>query len=126
MSGLNTYNFVFLLLGVLLHRRPRSLISAFSRAVPSVSGVLLQFPFCAGIAHILTAPRNSEGASLSDGIASLFVSASADTTTFSLLVNLYSAFLGFFIPSAGGKWVIEARPMSPLPQTRVEPISDGP
>ena len=27
---------------------------------------------------------------------------------FALLVGLYSAVLGFFIPSAGGKWVIEA------------------
>jgi short-chain fatty acids transporter len=108
MSGLNTYNFVFLLLGLLLHWRPRSLISAFSRAVPSISGVLLQFPFYAGIAHILTTPRNAEGFSLSDNIAAFFVSASVDTTAFSLLVGVYSAVLGFFIPSAGGKWIIEA------------------
>jgi short-chain fatty acids transporter len=35
LSELNTYNLVFLLLGILLHGTPRSLADAFSRAVPS-------------------------------------------------------------------------------------------
>lgn len=108
ISNLNNYNFIFLLLGALLHWRPRSLLAAVSRAVPSLSGVLLQFPFYAGIAHILTGPRNAAGLSLSDNIAGLFVNVSADLTGFALLVSLYSALLGFFIPSAGGKWLIEA------------------
>jgi short-chain fatty acids transporter len=108
LSGLNTYNFVFLLLGILLHWRPRSLLEAFSKAMPSVSGVLLQFPFYAGIAQILTKVVNSKGVTLSDTIAHWFVDASANSTAFSFLVGIYSAVLGFFIPSAGGKWIIEA------------------
>jgi short-chain fatty acids transporter len=108
LSGLNTYNFVFLLLGMLLHWRPHSLIKAFSKAMPSVSGVLLQFPFYAGIAQILTKVQNGAGTTLSDTIAHWFVGASANSTVFSFLVGSYSAILGFFIPSAGGKWVIEA------------------
>lgn len=108
MSGLNTYNFVFLMLGILLHWRPRNLIDAFGAAMPSAAGVLLQFPFYAGIAHMLTRVPNADGLTLSDTIAHWFVGASANTTVFSLLVGLYSAVLGFFIPSAGGKWVIEA------------------
>jgi short-chain fatty acids transporter len=108
LSGLNTYNFVFLLLGILLHWRPRSLLEAFSKAMPSVSGVLLQFPFYAGIAQMLTKVPNSSGVTLSDTIAHWFVGVSANSTVFSALVGLYSAVLGFFIPSAGGKWVIEA------------------
>ncbi|WP_454918799.1 short-chain fatty acid transporter [Xanthobacter sediminis] len=108
MSGLNTYNFVFLMLGILLHWRPRNLIDAFGAAMPSAAGVLLQFPFYAGIAQMLTRVPNAEGLTLSDTIAHGFVSASVNTTVFSFLVGLYSAVLGFFIPSAGGKWVIEA------------------
>lgn len=108
MSGLNTYNFIFLMLGILLHWRPRNLIDAFGAAVPSVSGVLLQFPFYAGIAQMLTRVPNAGGVTLSDTIAHWFVDASANATAFSLLVGLYSAVLGFFIPSAGGKWIIEA------------------
>ena len=108
LSGLNTYNFVFLLLGILLHWSPRSLLEAFSKAMPSVSGVILQFPFYAGIAQILTKVVNGKGVTLSDTIAHWFVGASANSATFSFLVGIYSTVLGFFIPSAGGKWVIEA------------------
>lgn len=108
LSGLNTYNFVFLLLGILLHWSPRSLLEAFSKAMPSVSGVILQFPFYAGIAQILTKVVNGKGVTLSDTIAHWFVGASANSAAFSFLVGIYSTVLGFFIPSAGGKWVIEA------------------
>ncbi|MHC2332994.1 short-chain fatty acid transporter [Bradyrhizobium sp. USDA 4454] len=108
LSGLNTYNFVFLILGILLHWRPRSLVESFSKAMPSVSGVLLQFPFYAGVAQILTKVPNGSGTTLSDTIAHWFVGASSNSTVFSFLVGIYSALLGFFVPSAGGKWIIEA------------------
>ncbi len=108
LSNLNTYNFVFLLLGALLHWRPRSLLLSFSAAMPSVAGVLLQFPFYGGIASILTRVKNANGLALSDTIAHWFVSLAHDNGVFSLIIGIYSAVLGFFIPSAGGKWIIEA------------------
>ena len=108
LSGLNTYNFVFLILGALLHWRPRSLLESFSRAMPSVAGVLLQFPFYGGIAYMLTRVKNASNQSLSDTMAGWFVGAAHSPESFSAIVGLYSAVLGFFIPSAGGKWVIEA------------------
>lgn len=108
MSQLNTYNFVFLLLGLILHWRPRSFLESFVNAMPSVGGVLLQFPFYGGIGYMLTKVVNEYGATLSDQIAHLFVGLTQNTGIFSILVGVYSAFLGFFIPSAGGKWVIEA------------------
>ncbi|OZI25307.1 short-chain fatty acid transporter [Bordetella genomosp. 7] len=108
LSQLNTYNFVFLLLGLLLHWRPRSFLESFGRAMPSIGGVLLQFPFYGGIGYVLTKVVNTHGHTLSDAIATWFVSLAHDSTIFTILVSIYSAFLGFFIPSAGGKWVIEA------------------
>jgi short-chain fatty acids transporter len=108
LSALNTYNFVFLLLGALLHWRPRSFIDSFFRAMPSVSGVLLQFPFYGGIGYMLTRASNLQHQSLSDSIAHWFVGFASNSGVFAFLVSLYSSFLGFFIPSAGGKWVIEA------------------
>ncbi|AEE65916.1 short-chain fatty acids transporter [Bordetella pertussis] len=108
MSQLNTYNFVFLLLGLLLHWRPRSFLESFGRAMPSIGGVMLQFPFYGGIGYVLTKVANVQGHTLSDAIAHWFVSLAHDSSVFSILVSIYSAFLGFFIPSAGGKWVIEA------------------
>lgn len=108
LSQLNTYNFVFLLLGLLLHWRPRSFLESFVRSMPSISGVMLQFPFYGGIGYMLTKVVNSDHHTLSDSIAVWFVSMGQNTGIFSVLVSLYSATLGFFIPSAGGKWLIEA------------------
>ena len=44
ISNLNTYNFLFLMLGLLLCWRPRVFLDAAARGVPSVTGVLIQFP----------------------------------------------------------------------------------
>ena len=54
ISNLNTYNFLFLMLGMLLHWRPYRFLQAVKLSVPSVAGVLIQFPLYGGIAFILT------------------------------------------------------------------------
>jgi short-chain fatty acids transporter len=63
--------------------------------------VILQFPFYAGIAGMITYTH------LNERIASFFVSVST-RTTFPALLAIYSAILGVFIPSGGSKWVVEA------------------
>jgi len=47
------------------------------------------------------------GTGISAWLAGLFVSITTHNT-YALLVAFYSAVLGLFIPSGGGKWVIEA------------------
>jgi short-chain fatty acids transporter len=108
MSQLNNYNFVFLLLAIVLHWYPRSFLDSFRRAMPSVAGVMLQFPFYGGISYMLTKVANAGGHTLSDSIAQWFVSFGHGSFFFSVLVGLYSSLLGFLVPSAGGKWVVEA------------------
>ncbi|EYS85760.1 Short chain fatty acid transporter [Cupriavidus sp. SK-4] len=107
ISNLNTYNFLFLLLGMLLNWRPKRFLLAVARSVPSTSGVLIQFPLYGGIAFILTKATGVDGATLSHHLASAFVSM-ATTESFSAVMGVYSAVLGFFVPSGGGKWIIEA------------------
>lgn len=107
LSNLNTYNFVLFMLALLLHWRPRSFLMAVGRAVPGVAGVLVQFPFYGGIAAILTTCKGFDGRTLSDVIATFFISISSQAT-FPSVVSIYSAVLGFFLPSGGGKWLIEA------------------
>jgi len=107
ISNLNTYNFLFLMLGLLLCWRPRVFLDTVSRGVPSVSGVLVQFPFYGGIAAIITAAASDGGASIAQRLATLFTQA-ASRETFPVVMGAYSAVLGFFVPSGGGKWVIEA------------------
>lgn len=107
ISGLNTYNLLFLLLGMLLHWRPRSFLNAVAKAVPATSGVLIQFPVYAAIAAVLTRPTNGAGHSVADYLTQAFTSLSS-AAPFPMVVAVYSAVLGFFIPSGGGKWLIEA------------------
>ncbi len=99
--NLNILNLAFLLLGFLLHGTPARLMRAVQDATPAVWGVILQFPFYAGIAGIIT------GTHLNERLAAAFVRFST-AETFPPLVAVYSAVLGVFVPSGGSKWVIEA------------------
>ncbi|MCB9686433.1 MAG: short-chain fatty acid transporter [Alphaproteobacteria bacterium] len=98
---LNTLNLGFLTLGVLLHGTPARLMRAVKDATPAVWGILLQFPFYAGMAAVISKTG------LNESIAHLFTSISTPAT-FPALIATYSAALGVFVPSGGSKWVIEA------------------
>jgi len=98
---LNTLNLAFLLAGFAMHGTPAKFMRAVQNATPAVWGIILQFPFYAGIAGIIT------GTHLSRQLADAFVHVSTPAT-FPPLVALYSALLGVFVPSGGSKWVIEA------------------
>jgi short-chain fatty acids transporter len=99
--NLNTVNFAFLMLGILLHQRPASLLAAAERGGRYVWGVVLQFPFYAGIYGII---RDSK---LQDVIAGWFTAISRPAT-YPLIVLWYSGLLNYIIPSGGSKWAIEA------------------
>ncbi|MCR6633029.1 MAG: TIGR00366 family protein [Magnetospirillum sp.] len=107
ISSLNTYNFIFLMIGLLLHKNIRSFLRSVSKAVPTTAGVLIQFPLYGSIATMLTAVPGADGVSISHHIASVFVSIANDHT-FPVVIGVYSAILGFLVPSGGGKWIIEA------------------
>jgi short-chain fatty acids transporter len=98
---INILNLTFLIVGVLLHRTPARLMHAVQAATPAVWGVILQFPFYAGISAIITTTH------LNERLANAFVSISS-TGSFPAVVAIYSAVLGVFVPSGGSKWVIEA------------------
>jgi len=107
IANLNTYNFLFLMLGLLLCWRPRTFLDSAARAAPAVSGVLIQFPFYGGIAAIITLAAGPEGQSIATRLATFFTSA-VSREGFPVVIGVYSAVLGFFVPSGGGKWIIEA------------------
>jgi short-chain fatty acids transporter len=98
---LNHYLFLFLIVGLLLHWRPKSFAQAIAASVTPVGGVLIQYPMYAGIVRMLTE------SGLAEQLSHFFVSIS-NQHTYPVMVGIYSAFLGLFIPSAGGKWLIEA------------------
>jgi len=98
---LNTYNLIFISVGMLLHWRPKRFLRAVGQSIPATGGVLIQFPFYAVIFGMIT------GTGISHWLANVFVSITTQST-YPLLVAFYSGVLGLFIPSGGGKWVIEA------------------
>jgi len=98
---LNTYNLIFLTAGLLLHWQPRRFVRSVAEAVPATGGVLIQFPFYAVIFGMIV------GTGISSWLADLFARVTTHGT-YPLLVALYSAILGTFVPSGGSKWVIEA------------------
>jgi short-chain fatty acids transporter len=98
---LDTYNLIFITLGLLLHWRPKRFIRAVAECIPATGGVIIQFPFYAVIFGMIN------GTGINDSLSQLFASISTHGT-YPLLVAMYSAVLGVFIPSGGSKWVIEA------------------
>jgi short-chain fatty acids transporter len=102
LLDLNHYLFMFLMVGLLLHWRPKSFVNAVAASVTPVGGVLIQYPMYAGVLEMLTR------SGLAEDISHFFVHISNEHT-FPILVGVYSAFLGLFIPSAGGKWLLEAQ-----------------
>jgi len=106
---LNTLNFTFLIIGILLHRTPMLFMESVKRATGTVFGVIIQFPFYAGIFGMI----NYSG--LAQVIAGWFVSIST-AGTYPWIVFVYSAILNFFVPSGGSKFVVEAPYILPAAQ----------
>ncbi len=98
---INAYNAVFLVAALLLQGRPSNLVRAFANGARTASGVILQFPFYAGIFGVI----NNTG--LGAWLGELFVTF-ATTDTYPLVVYFYSGFVNLFVPSGGSKWLIEA------------------
>jgi short-chain fatty acids transporter len=92
---------------MLLHWTPRRFLASVAKAVPATAGVLIQFPLYGAIATILTTAKGADGITVSEQVTHLFVSLNTQGS-FPLTMGIYSAILGFFIPSGGGKWLLEA------------------
>lgn len=109
--NLNIVNLIFLMLGIFLHRTPRSLLDAFVEASKGASGIILQFPLYAGIMGIMTG-ASAEGVSLASVISNFFVNIST-VKTFPLFTFLSAGIVNLFVPSGGGQWVVQGPIMMP-------------
>ena len=107
VSSLNGYLLVFLILGLVLHGTPRKFLQAVAKAVPATGGILVQFPLYAAMAAILTKAEGRGGQTVSDQLAELFTNVGGGGG-FAVVIALYTVVLGLFVPSGGGKWLVEA------------------
>ncbi len=99
--SLNIVNFTFLTLAILLHGTPRRLLRALDEGIRGGAGIVIQFPFYAGIMGIMTA--SGLAASMSEGLVSL-----ANGFTFPFWAFLSAGIVNFFVPSGGGQWAVQA------------------
>lgn len=104
--NLNIVIFIFLTLGIILHKTPHQYLSAFNEAVKGAGGIILQFPLYAGIMGMMV----SSG--LATIISEWFVSFSTETT-FPFFAFLSAGLVNFFVPSGGGQWAVQAPVMVP-------------
>lgn len=103
---LNSVIMLFLFVGIVLHGTPVRYVRAFGKAASGASGILLQFPFYAGIMGIITGVGAS-GICFGTVISNACISIS-NPTTYPLLTFLCAALLNLFVPSGGGHWAIQA------------------
>lgn len=97
---INTVNFIFLIIGIFLHKTPMAYARAITVATKSTAGILIQFPFYAGIQAMM------DHSGLGGVITHWFI-AVANKDTFPLLAFFSSALINFAIPSGGGHWVVQ-------------------
>jgi short-chain fatty acids transporter len=110
--NLNIVNFIFLFLGILLHKTPRKFLDAITAAAKGSAGIILQFPFYAGIMGMMVGVSAATGQSLAGVISEAFVAIS-NQTTFPLFTFLSAGIVNFFVPSGGGQWAVQAPIMMP-------------
>ncbi|WP_297406904.1 short-chain fatty acid transporter [uncultured Cetobacterium sp.] len=109
--NLNIVNIIFLITAIVAHKTPKNLLNSFSNACKGASGIILQFPFYAGIMGMMVGV-NSDGASFAGIISQSFVSHST-SLTFPSFTFLSAGIVNFFVPSGGGQWAVQAPIMMP-------------
>ncbi|WP_036785248.1 short-chain fatty acid transporter [Pontibacillus chungwhensis] len=99
--NLNIVNFGFLFLGILFHGTPKAFIESVKEAVSGASGIIIQFPFYAGIMGMMVA------SGFAQEMSSWFVNISTEFT-FPFFAFISAGIVNFFVPSGGGQWAVQA------------------
>jgi short-chain fatty acids transporter len=104
--NINIVNFFMLFLGIIFHGTPRRFLDNITNGVKNAGGIIIQFPFYAGIMGMMVTSGLSEQMSL------WFVSIST-AFTFPLFTFISAGIVNFFVPSGGGQWAIQGPIMIP-------------
>ncbi|WP_336343934.1 short-chain fatty acid transporter [Halalkalicoccus ordinarius] len=96
---INVFNFLFIAIGLFLYGTPTAYVEAIRGATESAAGIILQFPFYAGILGII------DNSGLSELMAEALLDI-ATPTTFPVLAWILGGIMNFFVPSGGGEWGI--------------------
>ena len=97
--NLNLVNFAFLMVGLAIYTRPQAYRERFGEAAEAAAGIILLFPFFAGI----------EGIMASSGLATTIAEsllAVSTVETFPVIAWLTAGVVNMFVPSGGGEWIV--------------------
>ncbi len=95
----NIMIFIFLIVGLALHKTPMRYVIAMKRSSSNVSGILYQYPFYAGIMGIML--YTGLGEKFAEIIASV-----ATIETYPFFAYVTGGIMNFAIPSAGGEFAV--------------------
>jgi short-chain fatty acids transporter len=98
--NLNTINFILLGCGLLLHPGLSHYLKAIEIAGKGAMGIIVQFPFYAGIMGII------QNTGLLSELSGFFIS-NATQASLPVLGFISAAIINIFIPSGGGQWAIQ-------------------
>ncbi|HEY8893133.1 MAG TPA: TIGR00366 family protein [Clostridium sp.] len=104
--NINSVIIIFIVAGVLCHGSLIKYVEAFNKGTSTAGGIILQFPFYAGIMGIMV------GSGLVTLISNWLLSV-ATAKTFELFCYFSSLIISIFVPSAGGHWAVQAPFMIP-------------
>jgi short-chain fatty acids transporter len=99
-ADVNSINLLFLALGLILHGNARAYGAAIADAASGCAGIILQFPFYAGIMGLMQ--LSGLLALMAHGFAEL-----ATEQTFAPLTFLSAGLVNLFVPSGGGQWGVQ-------------------
>lgn len=104
--NLNIVNYLFIFLAIVLHGTPRRLLHSLQQAIQGGAGIVIQFPFYAGIMAVMIQ------SGLAQSMSEWFVSfASAQSLPFWSFIS--AGIVNIFVPSGGGQWAVQAPVMLP-------------
>ncbi|AYM85326.1 short-chain fatty acid transporter [Pseudoalteromonas agarivorans] len=107
--NLNSIIAVFLFLAITLHQTPHNLLNSLQQAIPSGAGIVIQFPFYAGIMAVMV------DSGLAQQISRGFIAvADADSLPFFSFIS--AGLVNMFVPSGGGQWAVQAPIVIPAAQ----------
>ena len=99
--NLNIVNFLFLFLAIILHGTPKRLLHCLQQAIQGGAGIVIQFPFYAGIMAVMV--QSGLAQTMSQWLISF---SSADTLAVFSFIS--AGIVNIFVPSGGGQWAVQA------------------
>ncbi|WP_394223251.1 short-chain fatty acid transporter [Alteromonas gracilis] len=99
--NLNIVNTLFLFLAIVLHGTPRNVLHSLQQAVQGGSGIVIQFPFYAGIMAVMV--QSGLAQTMSEWLISFATADSLPVWSF-----ISAGIVNIFVPSGGGQWAVQA------------------